>query len=292
MAAVREYLSIFKEAAKAWVDDRAQTMGAALAFYSAFSLAPLLVIVIALAGAIYGVDAARGAVVRQLSALLGAVGADALEKLLVAAAFERGGVAATVISFIVLFIGATTVLVELEDDLNQIWRAPPREGSGFVALLRARLLSFGLILGIGFLLVVSLLLGSALAAIAHYWRFSVTDAGLVFLLDFTVTIAAFTVLFAMLYKWLPHARIAWRDVWAGGFITAVLFNVGRFAIGLYLGNGAIKSTYAAAGSFVVLLLWLYYSAQIFLFGAEFTWVHAEHRKHARGSPSSSSPDLP
>jgi membrane protein len=278
MAARREYWSIFKEAANAWVDDRAQTMGAALAFYCAFSLAPLLVIVIALAGSIYGVDAARGAVVSQFSALLGPLGADALEKLLIAAAFERGGLAATVISFIVLFIGATTVLVELEDDLNQIWRARPREGSGFVALLRARVLSFGLILGIGFLLVVSLLLGSGLAAVAHYWRFSVTDAGLVFLIDFVVTIAAFTVLFAMLYKWLPQVRIAWRDVWAGAFITAVLFNIGRLAIGFYLGNGAIASTYAAAGSFVVLLLWLYYSAQIFLFGAEFTWVHAEHRK--------------
>lgn len=292
MVALREYWSIFKEAANAWVDDRAQTMGAALAFYSAFSLAPLLVIVIALAGAIYGVDAARGAVVSQFSALLGPVGADALEKLLIAAALERGGIAATVISFIVLFIGATTVLVELEDDLNQIWRAPPREGSGFVALLRARLLSFGLILGIGFLLVVSLLLGGVLAAVAHYWRFSVKDAALIFLIDFVVTIAAFTVLFAMLYKWLPRVRIAWRDVWAGALTTAVLFNIGRLAIGLYLGNGAIASTYAAAGSFVVLLLWLYYSAQIFLFGAEFTWVHAEHGKHARGSPSSSSPDLP
>ncbi|HSS71615.1 MAG TPA: YihY/virulence factor BrkB family protein [Casimicrobiaceae bacterium] len=280
MAALREYLSIFKQAGNAWVDDRAPTMGAALAFYSAFSLAPLLVIVIALAGTIYGVDAARGAVVGQFGALLGPVGADALEKLLIAAAVERGGLAATVISFVVLFIGATTVLVELEDDLDQIWRAPPREGSGFVALLRARVLSFGLILGIGFLLVVSLLLGSALAAVAQYWRFSVTDAGLIFLIDLVVTIAAFTVLFAMLYKWLPHVRIAWRDVWAGAFLTAVLFNVGRLAIGLYLGNGAINSTYAAAGSFVVLLLWLYYSAQIFLFGAEFTWVHAEHRKRA------------
>jgi membrane protein len=281
MAALREYWSVFKEAANAWVDDRAQTMGAALAFYSAFSLAPLLVIVIALAGAIYGVDAARGAVVSQFGALLGPVGAEALEKLLVAAAIERGGVTATIISVIVLFLGATTVLVELEDDLDQIWRAPPREGSGFVALLRARLLSFGLILGIGFLLVVSLLVGSALAVVAHYWSFSVKDAGLIFLLDFAVSIAAFTVLFAMLYKWLPHVRIAWRDVWAGAFTTAVLFNIGRLAIGLYLGNGAVASTYAAAGSFVVLLLWLYYSAQIFLFGAELTWVHAERRKRAQ-----------
>jgi len=278
MLRLREYLSMFKEAAIAWIDDRAPTMGAALAFYSAFSLAPLLVIVIAVAGMIYGVDAARGAVVGQFSTLLGPVGADALQKLLVAAAFEGHGIAATLVGLVVLFVGATTVLVELEDDLDRIWKAPPRQGSGLVAILHARLLSFGLILGIGFLLVVSLLVGSGLAALAHYWRFSVTDTGLVFLLDFVVSIGAFTLLFAILYKWLPHVRIAWRDVWAGALTTAVLFNLGRLAIGFYLGNGAIASTYAAAGSFVVLLLWLYYSAQIFLFGAEFTWVHA--RRHA------------
>ncbi len=277
MPLLREYLSLFKEAAIAWVDDRASSMGAALAFYTAFSLAPLLVIVIAIAGAVYGADAARGAVVEQFAALLGPVGADALEKLLLSAAIDRSGAIATAIGFIVLFVGATSVLVELEDDLNRIWRAPPPQENGLVALVRARLLSFGLILGIGFLLVVSLVAGSALAALAHFWRFSVTSASLVFLLDFAVSVAAFTVLFAMLYKWLPHVEIAWRDVWAGAFVTAVLFNIGRLAIGFYLGNSAIASAYAAAGSFVVLLLWLYYSAQIFLFGAEFTWVHA--RRH-------------
>ncbi|HZI82922.1 MAG TPA: YhjD/YihY/BrkB family envelope integrity protein, partial [Casimicrobiaceae bacterium] len=120
----------------------------------------------------------------------------------------------------------------------------------------------------------------ALAALAHFWRFSVTSAGLVFVLDFAVAVAAFTVLFAMLYKWLPHVEIEWRDVWAGALVTAVLFNIGRLAIGFYLGNSAIASTYAAAGSFVVLLLWLYYSAQIFLFGAEFTWAYAKRRRGA------------
>jgi membrane protein len=280
MRAVREYLALFKEAAIAWFDDRGSSMGAALAFYTAFSLAPLLVIVIAIAGAVYGVDAARGAVVDQFGVLLGPVGADALEKLLVAAAIERGGGVATAVGLIVLFVGATTVLVELEDDLDYIWDAPPRKESGLLAMIRARLLSFGLILGIGFLLVVSLLMGSALAALAHFWRFSVTDATFVFLLDFAVAVAAFTVLFAMLYKWLPHVDIAWRDVWAGALTTAVLFNVGRLAIGFYLGNSAMASTYAAAGSFVVLLLWLYYSAQIFLFGAEFTWVHSKRHRAA------------
>src|SRR5205085_3383381 len=181
-----------------------------------------------------------------------------------------------------LFIGATTVLVELEDDLDRIWEAPPRKESGIVLLVRARLLSFGLILGIGFLLLVSLVVGSGLAALAHYWHFSVTDATTVFILDFIVTVAAFTIVFAMLYKWLPHVKIAWADVWAGALVTAVLFNVGRLAIGFYLGNSAIASTYAAAGSFVVMLLWLYYSAQIFLFGAEFTWAYAKRRSRYSG----------
>jgi membrane protein len=280
MLALREYPTLFKQAAIAWIDDRAPTMGAALAFYTAFSLAPLLVIVIAVAGMIYGVDAARGAVVSEFSDLLGPVGAEALEKLLIAAAIESGGIGATILGFALLFIGATTVLVELEDDLDHIWKAPPRKGSGFVALIRARLLSFGLILGIGFLLLVSLLVGSGLAALAHYWHFSVTDASVVFVLDFVVTAAVFTIVFAMLYKWLPHVEIAWVDVWAGALVTAVLFNIGRLAIGFYLGHSAISSTYAAAGSFVVLLLWLYYSAQIFLFGAEFTWAYAKRRSRS------------
>jgi membrane protein len=278
MLSLRDYPALFKEAAIAWIDDRAPSMGAALAFYTAFSLAPLLLIVIAVAGMIYGVDAARGAVVGQFSGLLGPVGAEALEKLLIAAAIEGGGVGATVLGFVLLFVGATTVLVELEDDLDLIFEAPARKESGLVTIIRARLLSFSLILGIGFLLLVSLLVGSGLAALAHYWRFSLTDASLVFVVDFIVAAAAFTVVFAMLYKWLPHLDIAWTDVWAGALVTAVLFNIGRLAIGFYLGNSAIASTYAAAGSFVVLLLWLYYSAQIFLFGAEFTWAYAKRRR--------------
>jgi membrane protein len=277
MLRLGEYVSLFKQAAMAWVEDRASSMGAALAFYSAFSLAPLLVIVIAVAGMVYGVDAARGAVVDQFSSLLGPVGADALQKLLVAAAIEGTGLTASVIGFILLLIGATTVLVELEDDLDVIWDAPPRKGNGLVALIRSRMVSFSLILGIGFLLVVSLLAGSALAALAKRWNFSLTNATVVFVGDFAISVGVFTTLFAMLYKWLPHVRIAWRDVWAGAFLTAILFNVGRLAIGFYLGNGAVASTYAAAGSFVVLLLWLYYSAQIFLFGAEYTWAYAQHR---------------
>jgi membrane protein len=251
------YASLLKQAALAWIKDGAASMGAALAFYSAFSLAPLLLIVIAIAGFVYGADTARKAVVKQFAELIGPVGA---------------------IGVILLLIGATTVLVELEEDLDRIWEAPPRKGSGLVSLVRARLLSFGMILGIGFLLIVSLVAGSAIAAVSARWDSSALGATGLFITDFGLSVVIFTLLFGMLYKWLPNVRIAWPEVWIGALTTAVLFNLGRLAIGVYLGRSATASAYAAAGSVLVLLLWLYYSAQIFLFGAEFTWAYAKHRR--------------
>jgi membrane protein len=272
------YGSLLKQAALAWIKDGAASMGAALAFYSAFSLAPLLLIVIAIAGFVYGADTARQAVVKQFAELIGPVGADAVGGLLKAASTAETGGTATAIGVILLLIGATTVLVELEDDLNRIWEAPAREESGLVMLVRQRLLSFGMILGIGFLLIVSLVVGSAIAAFSARWDASALGATGLFIADFTLSVVVFTALFGMLYKWLPNVRIAWQDVWTGALTTAVLFNLGRLAIGAYLGRSATASAYAAAGSVLVLLLWLYYSAQIFLFGAEFTWVHAKHRR--------------
>jgi membrane protein len=275
------YVSLVKQAALAWIKDGAASMGAALAFYSAFSLAPLLLIVMALAGLVYGPDTAREAVVRQFAELIGPVGADAVGSLLKAAsAAETGGIA-TAIGVVLLLIGATTVLVELETDLDRIWEAPPREENGLISLLRVRLLSFGMILGIGFLLIVSLVASSAIAGLSAHWKSSSIGVTGLFVADFALAVAIFTVLFGMLYKWLPNVRIAWHDVWTGALTTAVLFNLGRLAIGAYLGRSATASAYAAAGSVLVLLLWLYYSAQIFLFGAEFTWVRAKHRRALR-----------
>jgi membrane protein len=271
-------VSLFKRAALAWIKDGASSMGAALAFYSAFSLAPLLLIVMAVAGLVYGADAARKAVVRQFAELIGPVGAEAVGGLLKAAsAAETGGIA-TVIGVILLLLGATSVLVELESDLDRIWEAPPREGNGLVSLVRVHVLSLGMILCIGFLLIVSLVAGSAVAAVSARWDSSAFGATGLLIADFVLSVVIFTVLFAMLYKWLPNVRIAWPDVWTGALTTSVLFNLGRLAIGAYLGRSATASAYAAAGSVLVLLLWLYYSAQIFLFGAEFTWVHAKHRR--------------
>jgi membrane protein len=275
---LRLYVSLFKQAALAWIKDGASSMGAALAFYSAFSLAPLLLIVMALAGVVYGPETARQAVVTQFATLIGPVGADAIGSLLKAAATAESGGIATAVGVILLLVGATTVLVELENDLNRIWEAPPQPEGGFVSLLRVRLLSFGMILGIGFLLIVSLVASSAIAALSARWHSSAFGATGLFIADFTLAVVIFTALFGMLYKWLPNVRIAWDDVWTGALTTAVLFNLGRLAIGAYLGRSATASAYAAAGSVLVLLLWLYYSAQIFLFGAEFTWVRAKHRR--------------
>ena len=272
------YVSLFKQAALAWIKDGASSMGAALALYSAFSLAPLLLIVMAVAGLVYGADTARKAVVRQFAELIGPVGAEAVGGLLKAAsAAETGGIA-TVIGVILLLLGATSVLVELESDLDRIWEAPPREGNGLISLVRVHVLSFGMILCIGFLLIVSLVAGSAVAALSARWDSSAFGATGLLIADFVLSVVIFTALFAMLYKWLPNVRIAWPDVWTGALTTSVLFNLGRLAIGAYLGRSATASAYAAAGSVLVLLLWLYYSAQIFLFGAEFTWVHAKHRR--------------
>ena len=282
------YASLFKQAALAWIKDGASSMGAALAFYSAFSLAPLLLIVMAVAGLVYGADTARKAVVKQFAELIGPVGAEAVGGLLKAAsAAETGGIA-TVIGVILLLLGATSVLVELENDLDRIWEAPPREDNGLVSLVRVHVLSFGMILGIGFLLIVSLVAGSAVAALSARWDSSAFGATGLLIADFALSVAIFTVLFGMLYKWLPNVRIAWPDVWIGALTTSVLFNLGRLAIGAYLGRSATASAYAAAGSVLVLLLWLYYSAQIFLFGAEFTWVHAKHRRASQQARTAAS----
>ncbi len=226
--------------------------------------------------------------VRQFAELIGPVGAEAVGGLLKAAsAAETGGIA-TVIGVILLLLGATSVLVELENDLDRIWEAPPRKDNGLVSLIRVHVLSFGMILGIGFLLIVSLVAGSAVAALSARWDSSAFGATGLLIAEFVLSVAIFTVLFAMLYKWLPNVRIAWPDVWTGALTTSVLFNLGRLAIGAYLGRSATASAYAAAGSVLVLLLWLYYSAQIFLFGAEFTWVHAKHRRASQQARTAAS----
>jgi membrane protein len=279
----RLYVELVRQAGVAWVDDRAPTLGAALAFYSAFSLAPLLIIVTALAGVVFGDAAARAAMAAQLAGVVGAPAAEALKAVLEAEQNRKSGMFATIVGVVTMLVGATTILVELQDDLDYIWKAPKRAGSGLRSMLRARLLSLGMILGIGFLLLVLLLLNGVTGAFQLYSesRFPGSAQVLLPLWNAIFSIGAFTVLFAMLYKWLPNACSAWKDVWMGAFITAILFAVGRFAIGLYLARSATASAYGAAGTLVALLLWLYYSAQVFLFGAEFTCIYANYRAGSR-----------
>jgi membrane protein len=279
-------VDLVKQAGAAWMRDRAPTMGAALAFYSAFALAPLLIIVIALGSALWGTDAARGMIVGQLAGLVGTPGAQAIQALLHAAQQTTTGVFATTVGLVTMLVGVTTLLVELQDDLDIIWKAPKRPGNSFLSLLRARILSLGLILAIAFLLLVSLIVSGALAALGTHFGSNFPGTGLVFLhlTNGLVSLVGQTVLFAMLYKWLPNVRIGWKDVWIGALITSLLFSVGRVAIGLYLGRTSVASAYGAAGTLVVLLLWLYYSAQVFLLGAEFTSVYAGFQRRRAKAP--------
>ena len=275
---------MIKAAVKAWVDDYAPSMGAALAYYTLFSLAPLLIIVIAVSGMVFGQEAAQGEIVVQLRGIMGEEGAVAVQGILKTAREPAQGIVATIVGIVVLLLGATAVFGELQSALDRIWRVPAPDGeSGIWHLLRTRLLSFGLVLGLGFLLIVSLVVSAALAALGKWWGgwFEGWDVVLE-ILNFAVSLGIFTLLFAMIYKIMPRARISWRDVWTGAAVTALLFTVGKVLIGLYLGKSSLASGFGAAGSLVVLLAWVYYSAQIFLFGAEYTWVFSnQHGSRAQ-----------
>ena len=275
---------LIKKSVSSWSDDYAPSMGAALAYYTIFSIAPLLLIVISIAGLVYGEDAARGAIFAQISGLVGAEGATAIQGLLKSVNKPSESIFATVVGIVTLLIGATTVFGELQDALNRIWRAPAlTEQGGLWNLLRRRLLAFGMILTIGFLMIVSLVLSALLAAFSAW--FGPNFVGwevLLHVINFAISFSVTTVLFAMIYKIMPRVNIAWRDVWLGAAVTSLMFSVGKFLIGLYLGKSSVASGFGAAGSLAVLLVWVYYSTQVFLMGAEFTWVYANMYGTRRG----------
>lgn len=277
MLSPKRFFKLFVKAAKAWVDDFAPSMGAAISYYTMFSLAPLLIIVIAMAGAVFGREAVQGQIVAQLSGLIGPQGAEFVESIVAAAANSDKGLVAGLISLGVLIIGATTVFAELQSALDRIWHVPEaKKPQGIWAILRARLLSFGLILGLVFLLMVSLAVSTATAALGTWMggQFPGWEATM-YAVNMAVSIGFSTLLFAMIFKLMPTTPIAWRDVWVGAFVTAILFEVGKLLISLYLGKSSVTESFAAAGSLVVLLAWVYYAAQIFLLGAEFTKVYAD-----------------
>ena len=280
-----QLFSLCRKAVNAWIDDFAPSMGASISYYTVFSLAPLLVIVIAIAGAIFGREAVQGEVVAQLQGLIGRDGALAVQGMIQSASEPGKGLVAGGISIVVLLVGATTVFAELQSSLDRIWHVPEAEKpSGVWAILRARVLSFGLILGLVFLLMVSLLVSAGVAAFGGWAGGLMPGSELLLLaLNTVVSVGITTVLFAMIYKLMPTASIAWRDVWVGAVVTAVLFEVGKTLIGLYLGKSGVAETFAAAGSVVVLLAWVYYAAQIFLLGAEFTKVYADEHGSVAGA---------
>lgn len=270
---------LLKKAAKEWRKDKCPRLGAALSYYTFFSFAPVLVIAIAIAGFFFGAEAARGEVVDQLRGLIGTDGAVAVQLLLENAWQDSNdGVIATVIASVVLFIGATGAFSELQDSLNTVWQVVPKPGRGIKGFLKDRLASFGVIVGVGFLLLVSLVVSAALSALNSYLASWVTGIDWFWsLVDIVISFLVVTLLFAMVYKILPDVELAWRDVWIAAAFTSVLFSIGKYIIGLYIGNSSIASSYGAAGSLVILLLWVYYSAQIMLYGAELTEVYVEHR---------------
>jgi membrane protein len=290
----RDILDLVKAAAINWVDDYAQSMGAALAFYTMFSIAPLLLIVISVAGFFFGEEAARGEIFGQLHELLGASGALAVQSLLESAGKPAENLLTAVLGLLFLYIGATSVFAELQDALNRIWKVPTKpQGSGLWRLVRARLLSFGMILGIGFLLMVSLAFSAGLAALDRWWEPLLEGwASVVRTLELALSVVLATAVFAMIYKAMPRARIAWKDVWIGAIVTSMLFILGKFLIGAYIGKSGISTGFGAAASLVIVLLWVYYSAQIFLFGAEFIWVYAHKFGSRKGQPQAVAPVVP
>ena len=266
---------LLKETFDEWNEDKASRLAAALAYYTVFSLAPLLIIVIAIAGSVFGEEAARGEIVNQIQGLVGKTGAEFIETAIENASQPTSGTIASIISVIALLFGASGIFAELQDSLNVIWEVAPKPGPAVKGFIRQRFLSFAMVLGIGFLLLVSLIISAGLTAVSSYFSHLLPGADLLWqVANFAISFGITMLLFAMIYKFLPDAKITWSDVLIGAAITSLLFSIGRFLLGLYLGNGTFGSTYGAAGSVVIILAWVYYAAQILFFGAEFTQVYA------------------
>ncbi len=274
------------KAVTAWIDDAAPSMGAALSYYTIFSMAPLLLIVMSIAGFVFGAEAARGEIFSQLSSLMGASAAQSVESILVTLNNPAQGISASIVGAVLLVIGATSVFGELQNALDRIWRAPAKQKRGGIwHLLRARLLSIGMILGLAFLLMVSLVAGAVVSALGKWWgSFFQGWQVLAQITNLTLGYVLSTIIFAMIYKLMPRVKVKWKDVWIGALVTSFLFTIGKFLIGFYIGTSGIASGFGAAGSLAVILVWVYYSAQIFLIGAEFTWVYAQTFGSMRETP--------
>jgi membrane protein len=284
---IGELWSLGKDSVSAWSEDYAPSMGAAIAFYTIFSLAPMLIIVIAVAGLVFGEEAARAELLSRIGDMAGEDAAGAVEGVLREASRPGRGLVAMVFGVAAIAIGATTVFAELRSALNRIWQVPDPPSGGIWLTIWSRFIAFILVLAIAGLLLGLVAVSAVITALGDVWTDYLGGWDIVLrLVDLVVSFAVLTTLFALIYRYVPRANIAWSDVWLGAAVTAVLFIIGRYLIGLYLGTAGIGSGFGAAGSLVVLLMWVYYSAQIFLLGAEFTWVYA-HRYGSRAVQVSS-----
>jgi membrane protein len=282
--ALSEIWKLLRDTVHSFIEDEALSRGAAIAFYTVTSIAPVLLIVIAVAGLAFGQDAAENAIVAQLSDLMGSQTAKVLQSAVASAASKSSGTIATIIGVITLMVTASGVFGEMQSALNAIWRAEPK-GTTVSRLIRARAASLGLVAALGLLLIVSLAVSAALTAFGNYLDAIPPLGKLLFpAMNFLVSLLPISILFAAIYKVLPDRHLEWRDVVVGGVVTAVLFNIGKSLIGWYIGSSAIASSYGAAGALIVLLLWIYYSIQLFLLGAEFTKIYANrHGSKQAGS---------
>jgi membrane protein len=272
----RDLWAITKETGAGWDRDHVSSLAAGLAYYTLLSLAPLLVIAIAVAGFVFGEDAARHRIGDELGAVVGGEAARAIQEVVKGARAPAAGIVSTVVGVVVLFVGASGVFGELQSSLNTVWNVKPKPGRGIAGIVKDRFFSFTMVLCVAFLLLVSTILTAALAAVGRYLGSALPGGEALWqLVNLAFSLVVVTALFALIFKIVPDAEVAWKDVWIGAFVTAVLFSLGKFLIGLYLGKSSVASAYGAAGSLVVLVIWVYYSAQILLLGAEFTQAYAQ-----------------
>lgn len=282
---MKKYLGLFKETFTEFGEDKVPRLGAALAYYTIFSIGPLLLIAVSMAGLFFGDEAARGQVSAELNKVFGDQMAGATEKMIEAAAKPKSGRIATIIGVFTLMLGASGVFGQLKDALNTIWNVEQKPGGGIKGFISQRFLSMAMVLGIGFLLLVTLVIDAAVSAMGSRLAQYVGGEAVMHVIQLVISFAIVTVLFAAIFRILPDLKIAWRDVWIGAVLTALLFVLGKFGLGLYLGKAAVGSAYGAAGSLVILLIWVYWSAQILFFGAEFTQVYARTYGSLKGDTS-------
>lgn len=277
MMGPKEIWQLVKQAGSAWSEDRAPRMGAALAYYAVFSIAPLLLIAIGIASAVFGEEAASGKIVEEIGHTVGQPAAQAIQEILKHTHESSGSTLPTIVGFAVLLFGASGVFVELQDALNTIWKVEEKPGRPFLNLVRDRLVSFSVVLGTGFLLLVSLILSTALSFLNSLLTPASLPGGVNLWegIHVLVSFSFITLLFGLIFKLLPETAVSWRDVWIGAVVSALLFTVGKYLLGLYLGFSSTTSAFGAAGSLVLILLWVYYSSQILLFGAEFAYAYSK-----------------